>query len=45
MMGHIFIDILMKSSKSSFETLSLVDAHVVRQIENLCSDAHGLSRS
>jgi len=41
MMGHIFIDILVKSSKSSFETLSLVDAHVVRQIENLCSDAHG----
>jgi len=41
MMGHIFIDILVKSSKSSFETLSLVDAHVVRQIETLCSDAHG----
>jgi hypothetical protein len=33
---HLFIDILVKSSKSKSETFQFIDEHVLNQIEHLC---------
>ncbi len=41
MLGHAFIDILVKSSKSEIQTLQLVHDHVLSQIEHLCSSPQG----
>ncbi len=34
---HLFIDILVKSSKSKLETFQFIDEHVLNQIEHLCN--------
>ncbi len=39
--GHVFIDVLVKSTKTKLETLQLVNDHVLSQIERLCSVAQG----
>jgi hypothetical protein len=36
MFGHVFIDILVKSSKTEIQTIQLVHDHVLSPIENLC---------
>jgi hypothetical protein len=39
--GHVFIDVLVKSTKTKLETLQLVNDNVLNQIEHLCSVAQG----
>jgi hypothetical protein len=41
MHGHVFIDILVKSSKSEIQTIQIVHDHVLNQIEHLCSSPRG----
>jgi N-acyl-D-aspartate/D-glutamate deacylase len=41
MLGHAFIDILVKSSKSEIQTIQIVHDHVLSQIEHLCSSPKG----
>jgi hypothetical protein len=41
MLGHAFIDILVKSSKSEIQTIQLVHDHVLSRIEHLCSSPQG----
>jgi len=41
MLGHAFIDILVKSSKSEIQTIQIVHDHVLNQIEHLCSNPQG----
>ncbi len=36
---HLFIDILVKSSKSKSKTFQFISEHVLNQIEHLCSVA------
>jgi hypothetical protein len=37
MKSHLFIDILVRSSKTKLHTLQFIDDHVLSQIEQLCS--------
>jgi hypothetical protein len=37
MKSHLFIDILVRSSKTKLHTLQFIDDHVLYQIEQLCS--------
>ncbi|CAM6032727.1 unnamed protein product [Sphagnum compactum] len=39
--GHVFIDVLVKSTKTKLKSLQLVNDHVLSQIEHLCSVAQG----
>ncbi len=41
MASPLFIDVLVKSSKSSPETLQLINDHVLSKIEQLCSSVQG----
>jgi len=41
MFGHVFIDILVKSSKTEIQTIQLVHDHVLSPIENLCNSPQG----
>ncbi len=37
MKSHLFIDILVRSSKTKSHTLQFIEDHVLSQIEQLCS--------
>jgi hypothetical protein len=37
MKSHLFIDILVRSSKTKLHTLQFIDDHVLSKIEQLCS--------
>jgi hypothetical protein len=37
MKGHLFIDILVRSTKTELHTLQFIDDHVLNQIEQMCS--------
>ncbi len=41
MFGHVFIDVLVKSSKSEIQTIQLIHDHVLSQIEHLCNSPQG----
>jgi len=41
LMEHLFIDVLVKSSKSFTETLQFIDLHVLKKIEDLCKAPQG----
>jgi hypothetical protein len=41
MASPIFIDVLVKSCKSTFQTLQLINDHVLSKIEQLCSSVQG----
>ncbi|CAK9198095.1 unnamed protein product [Sphagnum troendelagicum] len=41
MASFLFIDVLVKSCKSTFQTLQLINDHVLSKIEQLCSSVQG----
>jgi len=41
MLGHVFIDILVKSSKTEIQTIQLIHDHVLSPIEDLCNSPQG----
>jgi hypothetical protein len=41
MASFLFIDVLVKSCKSTFQTLQLINDHVLSKIEELCSSVQG----